>query len=84
MKEYIDKIISCIQYHKQLSTDEKDLHLYNLWLSNFEYLKTELVAGQTIIDQIPSIEKLLSDPWLNDETAFNEIYSLWEKVKMSL
>ena len=77
MMKYIDQIISCIQNYQKSSSDENDLSLYSKWLHSMEYLRTDLASGDPSNDRIPTIEKLLCDPWLNDGDAFEKIYSLW-------
>lgn len=83
MNHPINKTLETFQRWKEKVSSSDDRSLIERQISLLEEIKESLVEYGTMRHKISSFEKLISDSWLNDRTAFEELYSSWKDLKES-
>ena len=73
-----------IKKWKGLNPVESDLNLLNLLLNSLDKLESSIDQFGFVGYQISSFTKLLCDPWMENQTAFDEIYYQWENYLLSI
>ncbi len=58
-----------------------DRPLYESYLSHAGVILAKVIQDQMIGDDIETLERLLGNTWLKDETAYSKAYTAWDRFK---
>ena len=70
------------KWREKVSTAE-DRSLITRQVTLLAEIKESLEEYGTMGHKMSSFEKLISDPWMNDQIAFDQLYSAWKELKES-
>ena len=83
MKHPINSTMESFRKWKEIVSSANDRSLIDKQISLLEEIKESLEEYGTMRHKMSQFEKLISDPWMEDGTAFDQLYSSWKVLKES-
>jgi hypothetical protein len=83
MEPPIDDTIRVLRDALREAQDESDKKLLKKQVAALEDIRTLLVKREGLRYRIEGFEKLISDPWMNDQKTFDRVYVAWSTFKHS-
>lgn len=77
MNHPIENTIDTFKKHEAIVTSESDRTLLNTQIEALCEIRNCLLKYGTMKYRLSSFEKLISDPWMEDQGAFENTYSAW-------
>ncbi|NWK57650.1 hypothetical protein HW115_18680 [Verrucomicrobiaceae bacterium N1E253] len=83
MKSQIKEVLQVFRSCRRLSDDPNDQSRLDKQIEALKCIQKSLDEFGSMRYQISSFEKLLCDPWMNDQSAFDQVYSAWDSFRNS-
>lgn len=61
--------------------EASDRSLYPKYLTNAGIILAKVIRDREVVDEIETMERLFGQTWLNDSSAYEKIYSVWNRLK---
>jgi hypothetical protein len=81
MKAKIKDVISVFKRCRRQAEHPNDRLLLDKQIKALKGIRDSLSDTGTMRYQLVSFEKLLCDPWINNRTIFDEIYTAWDNFR---
>jgi hypothetical protein len=79
----IKRTLDTFQKWKEKVSTTGDKSLIETQISSLKEIEESLSEYGTMGHKMKIFEKLISDPWMNSQPAFDQLYSSWKELKES-
>ncbi len=83
MEHPIDKALHTFRRAETLVNFSQDRALIKRHIASLEEIRDSLEVYGSMQHKMTTFEKLISDPWMEDQKAFESLYAAWAELKES-